>query len=46
MKQARFASRGKTEMQKRKLGRTGLEVSVLGYGAGAQGPMPEWPETP
>ena len=22
-------------MQKRKLGRTGLEVSVLGYGAGA-----------
>jgi aryl-alcohol dehydrogenase-like predicted oxidoreductase len=24
-------------MQKRRLGRTGLEVSVLGYGAGAVG---------
>ena len=24
-------------MQRRKLGRTGLEVSVLGYGAGAVG---------
>src|SRR3954467_10733442 len=26
-----------TEMQKRRLGRTGLEISVLGYGAGAVG---------
>src|SRR5229473_4775754 len=28
---------GRTHMQKRRLGRTGLEVSVLGYGAGAVG---------
>jgi aryl-alcohol dehydrogenase-like predicted oxidoreductase len=28
---------GENEMQKRRLGRTGLEVSVLGYGAGAVG---------
>src|SRR5216683_7936838 len=28
---------GRIKMQKRRLGRTGLEVSVLGYGAGAVG---------
>src|SRR5882762_8312953 len=28
---------GRMHMQKRRLGRTGLEVSVLGYGAGAVG---------
>ena len=29
--------KGRTEIHKRRLGRTGLEVSVLGYGAGAVG---------
>src|ERR687898_3217651 len=34
---ARISSKRKRNMQKRRLGRTGLEVSVLGYGAGAVG---------
>src|SRR4029450_8588698 len=34
---ARIPSKRKRNMQKRRLGRTGLEVSVLGYGAGAVG---------
>src|SRR3954453_13959528 len=34
---ARKVRTGASDMQKRRLGRTGLQISVLGYGAGAVG---------